>query len=434
MSSAANCSACVDRASPPPPVLPRSAQHGEARERAEQHRAVAVVLNPDQRPQQRRLRRRVLSREALDLAGRQSGDLRDAFRRVVAHARHERVESDRVPRHVFAIDEIVADHHVHHREGEGGVARGFDRQVPVRRFGGSRPDRIDDDDLCSASLRFADERPEVQVRDDRVRAPQHDEAAVYDLLGIDAGPGADGRGESRRGDGTADVPLEFRAAHRSKEPPVERFHLNEPLRASGAVGQDRFGSRFRGNRLEPRADVGERLVPGDTNEIPLTLPADALQRVQHAIGVVHALEVVIHLRAERAAGERVRLIARQLYGRPVPHFDDPRAGVRTVVPARAAHHRQRRGNRGHGFLAIVARISVSAKDQVPTGTRIRRRVQCRIQVQYSAMNQVRKSSPTTSQSLSLRSVLAARPRFRHITNPCCSSARIRPSPHSGRRH
>ena len=171
-----------------------------------------------------------------------------------------------------------------------------------------------------------------------------------DLLGIDAGPGADGRGEPGRGDGTADVPLEFRAAHRSKEPPVERFHLNEPLRASGAVAQDRFGSRFRGNRLEPRADVGERLVPGDTNEIPLTLPAFALQRVQHAIGVVHALEVVIHLRAERAAGERVRPIARQLYGRPIPHFDNPRAGVRTVVPARAAHRPQRRGGGEHRFL------------------------------------------------------------------------------------
>ena len=41
-------------------------------------------------------------------------------------------------------------------------------------------------------------------------------------------------------------------------------------------------------------------------------------------------------------------------------------------------------------LAIVARISVADKDQVPTGTRIRRRVQYRIEVQYSAINQLRK--------------------------------------------
>ena len=169
-----------------------------ARERGAEHRLVALeeprlrpsergrkaaehlrVLNPDQRPQQRRLRCRVLSSEALDLADRQAGDVRDAFWRVVAHARHERVESDRVLRHVFAIYEIVPDHHVHHREGESGVARGFDGQVPVCRLRGSRPDRIDDDDLRTALLRFADERPEVQVRDDRVRAPQHDEAAVY---------------------------------------------------------------------------------------------------------------------------------------------------------------------------------------------------------------------------------------------------------------
>ena len=45
-------------------------------------------------------------------------------------------------------------------------------------------------------------------------------------------------------------------------------------------------------------------------------------------------------------------------------------------------------------LAIVARISVAAKDQVPAGTRIRRTDQCRIQVQYSAISQLRKASLT----------------------------------------
>ena len=51
---------------------PRAGEHGEARQRAELHRAVAMVLDADERPQERRLRRRVLAGEALDLAGRQA--------------------------------------------------------------------------------------------------------------------------------------------------------------------------------------------------------------------------------------------------------------------------------------------------------------------------------------------------------------------------
>jgi hypothetical protein len=48
-------------------MLPRAAEHRQTGERPKLHRPVAMVLDPDQRPQQRRLRRRVLAREPLDL-------------------------------------------------------------------------------------------------------------------------------------------------------------------------------------------------------------------------------------------------------------------------------------------------------------------------------------------------------------------------------
>ena len=73
------------------------------------------------------------------------------------------------------------------------------------------------------------------------------------------------------------------------------------------------------------------------SNLRLALPADALQRMEHAIGVIDALEIVIHLGAERAARERMRRIAGQLLGGAVAHLDDPAAGVRTVVAACAAN-------------------------------------------------------------------------------------------------
>jgi len=62
-----------------------------------------------------------------------------------------------------------------------------------------------------------------------------------------------------------------------------------------------------------------------------------LQRVQHAVGMIDPFEVVIHLRAERAAGERMVGIAVQAFGGTVLDLDDPMAGVRTIVAACAAN-------------------------------------------------------------------------------------------------
>ena len=78
--------------------------------------------------------------------------------------------------------------------------------------------------------------------------------------------------------------------------------------------QDRLGARFVHDGLPSRCDVGERLVPTDAFEPRLTLPADALERMEHAIGVIDAIEIVIHLGAERAAREGMRRIAGKLLG------------------------------------------------------------------------------------------------------------------------
>src|ERR1700730_18508896 len=100
------------------------------------------------------------------------------------------------------------------------------------------------------------------------------------------------------------------------------------------------------------------------DESTLTLWPHALQRMQDAIGVVDPLEIVIHLGAERAAGERMRRVAVQLPGGTVVHFYYPTARVRTVVPACAANDLDRAG-RAHRAM-IPSNLNLAARGESPT--------------------------------------------------------------------
>ena len=318
------------------PVPPRTRQHGQAAERPKDHRAVAMMLWADERPQQRRLRRGVFAREPFDLFDRETDRVRYTIGRVLPGALGQRVVADRVLRNVVGVDEAVADDDVHHRQRERRIAGRLDLNVPVGRFRRPRPDRIDDDDLRAAALRLAHERPEVEVRDDRVGSPQHDVAAVDDVFGIDSRAGPDRRGKAGVRDRAADVSIEIAAAHRPEQAPVDRRLLDQALHTRGAVRQDRFRAGLLDDRLPSRGDVGQRLVPGHAREATLPFRTDALQRVQHAVGMVHALEVVIDLRAQRPAREGMLGIAVHPLGCSVPDLHDPAARIRAIVAAGAA--------------------------------------------------------------------------------------------------
>jgi len=70
--------------------------------------------------------------------------------------------------------------------------------------------------------------------------------------------------------------------------------------------------------------------------------------MEHAIGVIDAIEIVIHLGAERAARERMRGIAGQSLGLAITNLDDPAARVGAVVPACAADDVDGRDRQRHG--------------------------------------------------------------------------------------
>ena len=251
MSSTANWSTWVDRARPPPRCLhaPLStARHASVRN-------CIAPLRWCSRPISGRSSDGCVvaySRANRSISSTGSPTVCDTCcRRVLPCAVRQRFVPDGVLRHVLVVHQAVANHHVHHRQRQRRIAGGLDLHVPVGGFRGARSDRIDDHDLGAAALRFAHQRPEVQVRDDRVRPPQHDEPAVDDLFRIDAGAATD-RGRQPRGrHGAADLAIEAAAAHRPEQPPVERGRLNQPLHAGGAVRQDRLRARFRGNRAPP---------------------------------------------------------------------------------------------------------------------------------------------------------------------------------------
>ena len=164
---------------------------------------------------------------------------------------HVRLVPDRVLRDVLVVHQTVADDDVHHRERQRRVAGRLDRQVPVGRFRGPGPNRIHHDDLRAPTLRLAHERPEMEVRDDRVRPPQHDVPAMDDLLRIDSGAGSNRGREACGSDRAADVAVEAATPHRPEQPHVERGLLYQSLHARRAVGQDGFGARFLDDRLPP---------------------------------------------------------------------------------------------------------------------------------------------------------------------------------------
>ena len=174
---------------------------------------------------------------------------------------------------------------------------------------------------------------------DRVGAPQQDQLRVREALGIHADRAAERRLDADLARSRAERALEARGAEAMEEAPVHRAVLHHAHGAGVVARQDGLGAFAGGReRLEPRGDLVQRLVPADTAELAAPLRPDAPERVQHALGGVGALEVAGDLGAQRTVGERHRRIALDLDCHPVLHGDQHRAGVGAVVRAGRANH------------------------------------------------------------------------------------------------
>ncbi len=221
-------------------IAPRANQRRQARHVAHGHPAAGCPLHPVVRADRGRLDRSVIAREPLDHIGVDPADLRDALRRIFVDACDEALVPHRVTIDVIAIDEPIADQHVHQRERESAVGSGQQRDVLIAFLGRQALVGIDRDHLGAAALRLDDARPQMHGRRDRIRPPQQDQFRIDETLHVHADRPAERVRQSHLARRRADRALEQRCAQLVKEPAIHRRALHLPHRPGIAVRQDRL--------------------------------------------------------------------------------------------------------------------------------------------------------------------------------------------------
>ena len=328
------------------PVAPGADQARQDRDQPGRVAAAARPLHAVVDADRRRRERAVVARQRSHLGRVDAADLGGALGRPLQRALAQLGPAVDVALDVVVVEPVVDDELVHHGERERAVAARQEGDVLVALLGRVGAARVDADQLRAGALGLLRVAPEVQVRGDRVAAPDDDQPALGVVLDVHADLGAVGRGERLAAGRRADRPVEQRRAEGVEEAPGHALALHHAHGPGVAVGDDRLGvgEVGAGDRLQARGDVVERLVPAHRHEPAAALGADAFQRPQHAIGVVRALGVARNLGAQRAVRRRMERIAVHLHRPAVLDRDDDGAGVRAVVRTggadKALRHRQ----------------------------------------------------------------------------------------------
>ena len=317
---------------PPRGIAPVPGERRQAGDGAHRHAAAGVPLHTVIEPDRRRPRAGVLARQRHDLLSRETANGRRLFRRIVLHPLLQLRKAEGMAPDVIVIVESLADDHVHHAQGQRGIGAGQRRQVPVAFRRRQAAVGVDRDHLGAAALRLLHARPEVQVGDDGVGAPDEDQLRFVEALRVHADTGTKGDFHAYLAGRRTQRAIEQRRAELVEEAPVHRSVLHQPHGAGVAAGQD--GLRLdSGDLLELRRDGVERLVPGDALEPAFAFRTDAPHWMEHAIPGVGAVKIARDLGAQRALGERHVLRALHLYRNAVLHADVHAARVGTVMRA-----------------------------------------------------------------------------------------------------
>ena len=324
---------------------------GQARQQRHQPHRVAAAGRPLHAvvgADRRRPRHAPVARQLADVLHRHAAHLRGALRRPRQRLFAQTIRAFHavdMAGHIVFVDPAVHEQLVHQRQRQRAVAAGAQRQVAVALVGGLGAAGVDAPQLGAVALGLLREAPEVQVRRDRVAAPDDDEAAAREVFKVHAKLAAERglqRGAAGRG---ADGAVEPRGAEAVEEARGHAFALHEAHRAGIAVRHDRLRLARR-DRTQALGDDVQRIVPADALEAARALGADAAQRMQHALGMLDALGIARHLRAQRAMRRRVRRVALDADDAAALHADADRAGVGAVMRAGGVDD----GGRGHGQI------------------------------------------------------------------------------------
>ncbi len=340
-------------------LAPGAGERRQAGDGAHRVGAAVRALHPVVQPDRRRPRGAPVARQAADLRGRHAADGGGALGREGQRPLAQLWPAVRVALQVVVVQPVVLDQLVHQRQGQRRVGAGQQLHVLVALLGRFGAAWVDAHQARALALGFLRPAPEVQVAGNRVAAPDEDQPALGEELGLHAHLGAQRVDQPFDAGRRADGALQARGAQAVEEAVVHALALHQAHGAGKAVGQDGFGLA-RGNRRQARGDVLQRLVPGHRCKLAAALGAGALERGEDALGVVRALGVTRDLGAQHAARGRVRGVALHAHGAPVLHGGQQRAGIRAVVGTGAAHGGHaggaggvgaHEGDRGHGRQA-----------------------------------------------------------------------------------
>ena len=250
-----------------------------------------------------------------------------------------------------------ADDDVHHGERQRDIAARIDEEVLVAGRAGAIAVRVDGVELRAVAPRFHDERPEVDVGAEDVRAPGEDQLGVAELLGLGAVAHAERLRQSHAAGRGTDGAVEPRGAEAVEEAAVHAAAVEQAHGAGVAVGQDGFGAELVRDRAQAFGDGVERFVPGDALEASRALGAHAALRIEQPLRVIFALEILRHFAAEEAARYGVVRIAAQTGGMVVLHGDQERAAVRAIQRTHGmtdfGHFQRLYRGQEHGYRSIA---------------------------------------------------------------------------------
>src|SRR5579872_4495585 len=133
--------------------------------------------------------------------------------------------------------------------------------------------------------------------------------------------------------GGADGSVKLRSAQTMKKSAIHRSAVEHSQCAAVGIGKDGFAAELRRDLLETVRDLGERFIPGDALESSAELCSgrrahasrgwsfrrNPLHWIQHAIGRVHAIQILSDFGAQKSASNRMGWIALYFGGTTVFH-------------------------------------------------------------------------------------------------------------------
>ena len=321
-------------------MAPGARQRGQAGDIAHRHaaamHALHAVVGTDGGALARTARLTVQARQFQHFRRGDAAHLGHAFGRPCQGALFEFRIAHGVAVDIVLVNQVFRDQDMHQAQRQGRIGAGQQGDMLVAFFGRQRAIRVDGDQGGAIALGLLRAHPEMQVRGDRVAAPDDDQFRVLELFQVRADAGAHRvavAGGAGRG---ADGAVQQGGTELVEKARRHRLALHQAHGAAVAVRQDRLRIA-RGDRFQAGRDGLQCFFPADALELALPLLAHAAQRMQQPVRMVGAFREARHLGAQHARRGRVIRIALDGCCHAIGHGDQQGASIGAVERAGGAH-------------------------------------------------------------------------------------------------